>query len=51
MIYVYIERFLLFVYGEYHIENIYVIDIWRIWPGELHGLYSPWGRIESDMME
>ena len=21
------------------------------WPGEFHGLYSPWGRKESDMME
>ena len=21
------------------------------WPGELHGLYSPWGRKESDMTE
>ena len=21
------------------------------WPGESHGLYSPWGRIESDMTE
>ena len=22
-----------------------------IWPGEFHGLYSPWGRKESDMTE
>ena len=22
-----------------------------IWPGELHGLYSPWGHKESDMTE
>ena len=22
-----------------------------IWPGELHGLYSPWGRKESDTTE
>ena len=21
------------------------------WPGEFHGLYSPWGRKESDMTE
>ena len=21
------------------------------WPGELHGLYSPWGRKESDTTE
>ena len=21
------------------------------WPGEFHGLHSPWGRIELDMME
>ena len=21
------------------------------WPGELHGLYSPWGHKESDMTE
>ena len=21
------------------------------WPGEFHGLYSPWGRRESDMTE
>ena len=21
------------------------------WPGELHGLYRPWGRKESDMTE
>ena len=21
------------------------------WPGEFHGLYSPWGRKESDMSE
>ena len=21
------------------------------WPGELHGLYSPWGRKESDRSE
>ena len=21
------------------------------WPGEFHGLYSPWGRKESDMIE
>ena len=21
------------------------------WPGEFHGLYSPWRRIESDMIE
>ena len=21
------------------------------WPGKLHGLYSPWGRKESDMTE
>ena len=21
------------------------------WPGELHGLFSPWGRKESDMTE
>ena len=21
------------------------------WPGEFHGLYSPWGRNESDMTE
>lgn len=21
------------------------------WPGELHGLYSPWGRRESDTTE
>ena len=25
---------------------------WRIlWPGEFHGLYSPWGHKESDMTE
>ena len=22
-----------------------------LWPGEFHGLYSPWGRKESDMTE
>ena len=22
-----------------------------IWPGEFHGLYSPWGRKESDTAE
>ena len=22
-----------------------------LWPGEIHGLYSPWGRKESDMTE
>ena len=22
-----------------------------IWPGEFHGLYSPWGHKESDMTE
>ena len=22
-----------------------------IWPGEFHGLYSPWGRKESDMTQ
>ena len=21
------------------------------WPGEVHGLFSPWGRKESDMTE
>ena len=34
-------------------------DPWRkeklptpvFWPGELHGLYSPWGRKESDTTE
>ena len=34
-------------------------DPWRMerlpillfWPGEFHGLYSPWGRKESDMIE
>ena len=24
---------------------------WLRWPGEFHGLYSPWGRKESDMTE
>ena len=23
----------------------------EFWPGEFLGLYCPWGRIESDMME
>ena len=23
----------------------------NIWPGELHGMYSPWTRKESDMTE
>ena len=22
-----------------------------LWPGEFHGLYSPWGHKESDMTE
>ena len=24
---------------------------WEFWPWEFHGLYSPWGRKESDMTE
>ena len=34
-------------------------DLWRrerlptpvFWPGEFHGLYSPWGHKESDVAE
>ena len=25
--------------------------VWPFWPGEIHGLYSPWGCKESDMTE
>ena len=29
-------------------ENLRIPEFW---PGEFHGLYSPWGRKESDMSE
>ena len=27
------------------------LPTWVFWPGEFHGLYSPWGHKESDMTE
>ena len=47
----------------HQMEKIFLLPIHRVlvekerlptpvlWPGEFHGLYSPWGRRESDMTE
>ena len=30
---------------------VFVVSTPVFWPGEFHGLYSPWGRKELDMTE